>query len=60
LAASRHARAELKALLAARQPLYEQATLTVDTSAARSAAQTASAVLRSLRRAGILQQLSAA
>ncbi|HEX9636473.1 MAG TPA: shikimate kinase [Acidobacteriota bacterium] len=60
MAASPHARAELKALLATREPLYKQAALTIDTSAARSAAQVAAAVLRGLRRAGIIDQLSAA
>jgi len=53
MAASPHARAELKALLAARRSLYEQAALRIDTSPL-TARQAASALLRSLRRAGVL------
>jgi hypothetical protein len=44
-------------LLAARQPLYEQAELKIDTSPL-SAAQAASALLRSLRRARFLDALN--
>jgi XRE family aerobic/anaerobic benzoate catabolism transcriptional regulator len=59
MAASPHARGELKALLAARQPLYEQAELKLDTSPL-TAAQAVSALLRCLRRAGFLSQRPAA